>query len=145
MIDFFDGAYAFLSNFYLCDIKFEGLTYKNTESAFQACKVKNIEERKRFQNLSPSLAKLNGRRVSLREDWEFVKDDYMYRIVKAKFVQNPNLKKLLLNTKQEYLIEGNTWHDNYWGDCCCSKCKNKKGENQLGKILMEVREELMNE
>ena len=39
------------------------------------------------------------------------------------------------------LIEGNTWHDNYWGVCSCSKC-NGRGKNRLGKLLMKVREEL---
>ena len=37
---------------------------------------------------------------------------------------------------EEYLEEGNTWHDTYWGVC------NGKGKNKLGKILMQVREEL---
>jgi len=66
----------------------------------------------------------------------------MRSAVKAKFKQNSELLKLLIATKPHDLIEGNYWHDNIWGDCLCSRCKNIKGQNLLGKILMEVREEL---
>lgn len=69
----------------------------------------------------------------------------MYSIVKDKFSRNTNLKKLLLDTKDAYLIEGNWWHDNYWGDCYCPKCSKTLGKNMLGTILMRVREELKNE
>ena len=43
------------------------------------------------------------------------------------------------------LIEGNTWHDNYWGDCSCNRCKSKSGENMLGILLMELRDKLNKE
>ena len=39
------------------------------------------------------------------------------------------------------LIEGNTWSDNFWGDCHCPKCRGIKGENNLGKLLMKIRED----
>ena len=44
----------------------------------------------------------------------------------------------LLATGEEELIEGNYWHDTCWGVCNCAKCGDK-GENRLGKLLMEVR------
>ena len=69
----------------------------------------------------------------------------MYDIVKAKFSQNENLRQMLLDTNNEELIEGNWWHDNCWGDCSCERCKDIKGQNNLGKILMRVREEIRNE
>ncbi len=60
----------------------------------------------------------------------------MYEIVKNKFTQNPTLAKLLVDTNDKVIIEGNTWGDIYWGMC------KGKGENHLGKILMKVREEM---
>lgn len=57
----------------------------------------------------------------------------MKELIMIKF-QNPLLKEKLLNTGDALLIEGNTWRDYYWGEC------KGKGENHLGKILMEVRE-----
>lgn len=69
----------------------------------------------------------------------------MFKIVRLKFKQNKHLAKRLLDTDDALLIEGNTWHDNYWGDCKCShpKCSNK-GRNALGEILMEIRDEIKN-
>lgn len=52
------------------------------------------------------------------------------------------LKKKLLETGDAELIEGNYWHDNTWGQCYCPRCKNKIGENHLGKLLMKIRESL---
>lgn len=69
----------------------------------------------------------------------------MYEICKAKFTQNADLKQKLLNTDNAYLEEGNTWHDNIWGNCQCDKCKAVAGQNYLGKILMKIREELKHE
>ena len=46
----------------------------------------------------------------------------------------------LLSTKDRELIEGNFWHDNFWGDCSCKKCQDIEGGNRLGKLLMEIRE-----
>ena len=60
----------------------------------------------------------------------------MYEICKIKFTTNPNLAKRLLDTGDEELIEGNDWNDIFWGVC------NGKGENNLGKILMRIRNEL---
>ena len=69
--------------------------------------------------------------------------EIMHDIVLAKFTQNPDLKAKLIATCDEYLLEGNTWHDNYWGVCLCngSKCLDKVGKNKLGLILMQVRKE----
>ena len=62
----------------------------------------------------------------------------MYRICLAKFTQNPDLAKRLLDTGDEILEEGNTWHDTYWG----VDLKTGEGKNMLGSILMRVRNEL---
>ena len=144
MINSFSNQYEFMSNFYNAPVTYDGLTYRNNEAAFQAQKLANKEERKNFCEYSPSKAKLEGRHCNLRKDWEEIKYQIMYDVVKAKFEQNSNLKKLLLDTDNEELIEGNWWHDNCWGDCSCDRCKDIKGQNNLGKILMKVREELKN-
>ena len=136
MIDSFRGKYYFLSNFYNAKLTYEGVEYLNNESAFQSCKLKDINKRKEFSNLNPSSAKRKGRHVQLRPDWEKVKFNIMYEIVKAKFEQNEDLRKRLINTGDEELIEGNTWGDKIWG-----KVKGE-GQNNLGKILMRVRKEL---
>ena len=93
----------------------------------------------KFQNLNPSKSKALGRKVTLREDWDEVKNRVMLEIVRNKFKQNPELKEKLIATGDAYLEEGNWWGDRTWGVC------NGVGENRLGKILMKVRDELKNE
>lgn len=135
----FKGKYFFLSNFYNAPVRYDGILFLNNESAFQSMKCVDREERRSFAPLDPSVAKRKGRHVKLREDWEDVKENYMYEIVLAKFSQNPDLKAKLLATQDAYLEEGNTWGDREWGTI------NGVGKNKLGKILMTVREILKTE
>ena len=134
VIDKFEGAFFFLSNFYPTPVTYQGFRFDNTEAAFQAakCPYRMAE----FCGLNPSEAKRLGRRVHLREDWEEVKDQVMYEVCFAKFSQEKSLKSALLQTGDAELIEGNTWGDRVWGVC------DGVGENRLGKILMRIRDEL---
>lgn len=136
MINSFRGKYFFLSNFYELPIAYNGISYLNNESAFQAQKTLDDEVRKKFSNLNPSDAKRMGRHVKLRTDWEQIKDQIMYEIVKKKFTPSSCSYLNLLATGNEQLEEGNTWGDKEWGTV------NSIGKNKLGKILMRVREEL---
>ena len=135
-IDSFDGEFAFLSNFYPAPVNFDGMKYPNNEAAFQAQKCP--ERRDEFIALGqqPGKQKRLGRKVELRPDWEAVKDDIMYTLCLCKFAQNPSLAEKLLATGVAELVEGNYWHDHYWGVC------NGTGQNKLGKILMAVRNEI---
>ena len=142
MISVFDGQYMFLSNFYNASCTFEGKIYPTVEHAFQAAKTLIPEEREEIRKAeTPGKAKRMGRAVTLRPDWEEVKTDVMRECLRSKFRFAP-LAIDLINTGDEELVEGNTWHDNCWGNCTCEQCANKPGENRLGKLLMEIREEL---
>lgn len=136
MINKFRGDYYFLSNFYECDIMYEGILFKNSESVFQAMKCENYKDRLEFTNLSGGQAKYKGKRVKLRPNWNDIRLDIMYDVVKAKFTQNEELKYLLLNTGDTHLEEGNNHRDTFYGTY------KGKGHNHLGKILMQVRDEI---
>lgn len=139
MVSMFRGEFGFLSNFYDVEIKYGSLKFKNVESAFQALKSKNYEVRKKFENLSGTEAKSLGRKIELREDWSSIKDSVMEYLVRLKF-KNVELRKKLLATGDQLLIEGNYWNDKYWG----VDLKSGEGENRLGKILMKVRKDIRN-
>ncbi len=134
----FRGEYAFLSNFHSAPVTWDGRTYKNNEAAFQSAKTLDPAERDAFTELAGVIAKRKGRKVQLRPDWEDVKDALMEEIVRAKFTQNPDLSAKLLATGDAPLLEGNSWHDAYWG----VDAKTLKGKNRLGLILMKIRGEL---
>lgn len=136
MIDTFDGEHRFLSNFYPCTVEYAGEFYRTVEHAYQAAKTCDPNWRTviRYAN-TPTQAKRLGRRVSLRQDWEGVKEDVMLTLLRRKFA-NPAMREKLLATGDEELVEGNWWGDTYWGVC------KGKGENRLGILLMQVRGEL---
>jgi ribA/ribD-fused uncharacterized protein len=139
-IDKFEGENRFLSNFWLCDIydTEDEEVYRSVEHIFQAKKTLDKKERKAIRECAtPGQAKKMGKTVTLRADWEQVKIPYMKTFVKQKFVIHRDLLEKLLATGDEELIEGNTWGDDFWG-----VCNNGIGQNNLGKILMEVRDEL---
>lgn len=133
----FEGKYRFLSNFSDHPVTYQGITYRNSEAAFQAqkCPARATE----FATLSPNDAKRLGRKVKLRPDWEAVKDGIMLEILRCKFHQNCGIRELLLTTDGLYLEEGNTWGDRYWGTV------KGVGQNKLGLLLMRVRTELIDE
>jgi ribA/ribD-fused uncharacterized protein len=141
-IDQFSGTYEFLSNFYNIEdgINYEGLTYMSSEAAYQACKCLGAEEKIQFTTIPANKAKRLGRKITMRSDWEDVKVRKMTEIIDRKFDIAP-LGDMLLQTGNKELIEGNTWHDNFWGVCSCWECRSKKiiGKNMLGKILMAKR------
>lgn len=135
-IDSFNGEYYFLSNYYHSPIVFEGIHYPTVEHAFQAAKTLNNNKRLEIARMrTPGDAKKAGRTVSLRPDWEKIKFDVMKKCVTSKF-EDYNLRNKLLATGDAELIEGNWWNDTTWGVC------NGVGQNHLGKILMEVRDEI---
>lgn len=136
MIDQFRGKYLFLSNFYKCKIEYDGLIFDSSEAAFQAQKCTTVFQKEMFVGITPSESKKLGRTVRLRNDWEKVKINIMKEVLFYKFTQHEDLAEKLVNTGDEELVEGNWWHDTFWGIC------NGKGENHLGKLLMEIRKTL---
>lgn len=141
----FKGEFHFLSNFYLCTIRVRGWrTFPSVEHLYQAAKTKDRNRQEGIRHApNADIAKKAGNLVPLREDWEEIKYNIMQNAVLMKFTQNNELGQKLISTHPSELIEGNHWHDNYWGNCYCEKCNNIQGENHLGKILMYVRDLLI--
>jgi ribA/ribD-fused uncharacterized protein len=137
VIDRFNGEYAFLSNFYWVD----GITVEHLYQALKSTFLPEVEEI--LAAPTPGEAKRLGQKATLRSEWETSKESVMLDCLRLKF-SNPEMRKRLLATGDAELIEGNHWHDTYWGRCTCSKHKGA-GKNRLGQLLMQIREEYVKE
>lgn len=136
------GEYGYFSNFAPYPIILEGKTWKTTEHYFQAKKFEGTEYEEMIREVDrPNEAAKFGRAktLPLRQDWEEVKEDFMYKCVHAKFTQHKELGKKLLDTGDAKLIE-HTVNDSFWADG-----GDGSGLNRLGIILMKIRQELKEE
>lgn len=143
MIDSFFGVHRFLSNFYktptpVCDN--EGIEYPTVEHAYQASKTDDLEIREAFAKLkSPYDAKKFGQEVECRPNWETARIPIMRDLLMRKF-NMPLMRHRLIATYPHELVEGNTWHDNFWGNCFCGrKACLAPGKNWLGFHLDAIR------
>lgn len=141
MIGPFSGEYRFLSNFWPEPAR-NGLT---NEHFFQAEKSFDPEERAFVMRArSAGQAKKRGKMITLRPDWNAVRDSVMLSGLRNKFYLDKDLRDRLLATGDEHLMEVNTWGDTYWG-VEVAKHPNVGdffiGRNMLGILLMQVRAE----
>ncbi len=138
----FYGQYWFLSNNaqYPLNLEIDGTMYRfgSAEAAYQACKAPVRAEE--LSTCTPKQAKEIGKKFKkreIREDWDNVKLSEMKRVLKAKF-EDPMLRQKLLQTPEPIVMD-NPYHDTYWG------LYNGKGQNKLGKLLEEVRDDIRKE
>ncbi len=132
----FFGLFSFLSNFFPAKVHYEGLDYPSVEHAYQAAKWPQ-NKRQEFTMISAAEAKKLGQNapgLNMKE-WNEKKYNIMAILVLQKFLYNQTLKEMLLATEDAYLEETNHWGDTWWG-----VNEDGEGKNNLGHILMGVRE-----
>lgn len=134
--------YGCFSNFSLHPIQVEGLYWQTVEHYYQAQKFVGTENERLIQVIrdaqTPMAAAQIGRdrTLKLRFDWEQVKQQVMRQGVLTKFLTHSDIQEILLSSDEELIVEDSPT-DYYWG---CGQ--DKTGQNQLGKILMSVRQEI---
>lgn len=138
----FEKEFFWLSNFFEAPVEIDGITYRNSEAAYQAGRCTDEAGKLKLAELDAASAKKYAHHeVDTRPDWEEFKIGHMRRVVAAKFEQHLDLAWELVRLDGE-LEELNWWHDNYWGNCECPECKDMPAQNMLGRVLMDVRREL---
>lgn len=121
-----------------------------SEALYQACRFPHLPEiqKKIIEQKSPMAAKMVGKpyRIHSRSDWDVVQVNIMRWCLKIKLAQNfVDFGRLLASTGNRIIVEESR-KDTFWG-----AIKSKKepdflvGTNQLGKLLVELREEYINE
>lgn len=134
----FKGEGKWLSNFEPSPVHYDDVEYPTVEHAYQAAKTLDPAERAAILACkTPGDARRLGQKVTFRPNWELMKISVMYILVLEKFVRHEHLRQKLLDTGDHHLIEDSTgWNDRFWG------VSDGYGRNHLGRILMDVREEL---
>ena len=138
-----DEPYGAFSNFSHHVIKLDGKEWPSSEHYFQAQKFTDVtyQEKIRAADSPMSAMRLGqSRDVPLVKNWfEGVRDEVMYKVVWAKVQQHQEVRDLLLSTGEAPIAEHRK-ADSYWGDG-----GDGSGQNKLGKILMKIRSELVAE
>ena len=138
-----EKPYGAFSNLFRRPMEFEGRVYPTAEHAYQAGKARKDEVREWILSApTASLVAMAAHGLytwDIVPEWSRTKFDRMRKVLKAKFSQHEDLKKLLLSTGNARLVEaGRTDNavNRTWGEV------NGKGQNMLGVLLMEVRDEI---
>lgn len=131
--------FKFLSNMEPCKVYYKNMLFPSVENAYQSSKAIDFTTMGQFQCCNPYEAKKLGKRITMREGFNGERLSIMESLLRQKFSHlNPALRQKLINTQGIELVEVNTWGDKYWGVC------NNTGENHLGKLLMKIRDDLLN-
>ena len=144
---------AYLSNFYDSTMTIDNVTYQNVEQYFTAEKARTFKDQATLNSImesdSPSEMKFLGRSTKgfNQNQWNEKAATVMLTGIRAKFQQNPRLLKKLLDTQDKHLAESSK-NDKTWGtglpmnDQNAFSKDNWPGKNQLGNLLMKIREDL---
>lgn len=141
-IFFYEHEYYIFSNFSSFAIEWKGKIYPTSEHVYHSEKFEDENLKEQIKNCRSAhnamyFAWANNDKS--RKDWDEIKLEVMKEILIEKVNQHPYVKKKLLQSDNRELIE-DSWRDSYWG-----WGEDKKGENHLGKLWMEIRETLKNQ
>lgn len=145
MITKFKGEYRWLSSFLAVLAVLDGTLYPSVEHAYVAAKTLDEQVREKVRRLPTAAdAKRLGKRldksIPFRPAWnDRLKLHVMRDLLRRKFTA-PDPRQRLITTGNEELVEINFCHDPVWGRCACAECGGA-GENWLGRLLMQLREE----
>ena len=138
-IFFYEQEFYVFSNFSSFKLEWKGYVWMTSEHAYHSEKFDDpmiIKQLKETCSAHDAMKLAYTNKEKYRKDWDEVKLKIMKKILQAKVAQHPYVKKKLLESGDKELIE-NSWRDPYWG-----WGPSKDGENYLGKLWMEVRDEL---
>jgi ribA/ribD-fused uncharacterized protein len=137
--------YGALSNLFARPVVVGGIRYRSAEHAYKAAQARRLQVRAWLRNAPTAELVANaGEKLPKHETvkgWTGKRVEVMRRILKAKFLQHEDLRRLLLETGECRLVE---WapEDNdinrFWSEVRGSGV----GQNRLGKLLMDLRREL---
>ena len=149
-IEFFRGYKYVLSNFYYCKLVIDGEKFNSSEKAYQVMKakfhqVKDVEEELMKCDFVSQVKKISEK-IKVSAEWIDKRVEVMRKILRAKADQCPTYRKKLLSCKGKIVeaIRG----DLFWSagldeqDLKNRPMESWPGQNVLGQLHMEIRDEL---
>lgn len=138
-----EKPYGVFSNLFRLEVLFEDARHPTAEHAYQSGKARKPEVRRWLMAApSPALLAMAAHGLyhwDIAPGWSRGRYDRMLAVVRAKFAQHPAIAEILVKTGDARLVESATVDNDVnrrWGEV------NGRGQNWLGKILMQVRDEM---
>lgn len=126
--------YGFLNNYTRTRIFIFEKWYPTVEHAYQAQKATNAKDHELIRTApTPKDARILGQQIKMIDGWDNIKIGVMRACLIAKFTQHPQLLVELISTENSEIVEDSPI-DSFWGIG-----EHKNGQNNLGKLLVEVR------
>jgi ribA/ribD-fused uncharacterized protein len=140
-VDSFTGYFEFLHNNFLSPIYYEGSLYPSVTHAYHAARSRDEQTKNAILNADSfqTVAKI-ARRIEDPEGWSLTRTSIMERLVRDKFRRSRELQEKLKATEKRELLmtyDEETPGNFFWGTV------KEKGQNQLGRILMKIRNDLL--
>lgn len=138
-IFFYEHEFYVFSNFSSFQLEWKGESWMTSEHAYHSEKFDDPEllrQLKETRSAHDAMVLAYANKDKCRKDWDEVKLGIMKEILRAKVEQHPYVKKKLIESGDKELVE-DSWRDDFWG-----WGSNKDGQNNLGRLWMEVRGEV---
>lgn len=143
IVFFYEQEFYVLSNFSAFTLLWKGRRFDTVEAAYHWEKFPAYEHIQELifnaKSAHEAFKYAQQYKRYQREDWDEVKPHVMKLLLRKKVDQHEYVKRKLLETGKRLLVE-DSWRDDYWG-----WGENRDGKNMLGRIWMEIREELLND
>lgn len=141
---FYPKEFNVFDNFTAYQVDYDGYHWPTSEHAFQAAGFKGVapdvvEQIKQTPSAHEAQKIMQANVSKLRPDWDDEKQQVMKSILRCKIEQHPYVLKKLLQSGDREIIE-DSWRDDEWG-----WGQNKDGQNLLGQLWMELRDEYISE
>ena len=137
---FYEQDHYYLSNFSAFMVCWSDSVFPTSEHAYHWAKFPDDPLKRaaiRVASSAHEAFKMAERwKQYRREDWDLVKVDIMRKILREKVRQHDYVRRKLLETGDRELVE-NSWRDDFWG-----WGPNRDGRNMLGRLWMEIRDEI---
>lgn len=138
---FDDNENYIFSNFSAFSVIWKGKLWPTSEQAYQAAKFSNVEIQEKIRNASNPIVAYqiaHDNKSYMDPAFNQIKIKVMKEILLEKISQHELIQMKLKDSGSRRIVK-NFKGDNYWGSG-----PDGKGENMLGKLWMEIRQELQN-